>query len=535
MSTGRASLGQLSSHGQAPAETPPAKTYSQAYVDYLRAVSYAIEGSTPEALRLLASSIRAQPADNPASAIAYELLFERKANTAIKLLGHTAPINRVLYSRDGAKIATLSEDHTARLWDPSTGSLLTPPLLHEEPVISAAFSADGSRFVTGTKEGFVTLWNTATGKIVRAPVSLNSDILSVALSSDGKFFAAGTEDGRVMMWSVISGEAVSSFPRYHESVNDVEFNPKSTELVAATADGIADLFDIGGQRIARLKHDNIVTASMFSADGSMVLTASRDGSAALWNATTGSPLGIRLKHNSAILSASFSKDGSRIVTGSADHTARVWDAKTGKSITPALQHPTFVTEIAISADNRFVATASVDQTVRFWDATTGDNVHLPLHTHGGLAHVAFSPDSSSIVATEGPDAMIFDTPPAAPAPNWLPLLAEFDAALYNKYDYRPFDRTPMRSYMHQLEVTNDKDPWTRLGRWYFAPGASRTVTPQSGIALEAYVFALMKQGDGPSLEYARELSQGHPQWLQKITPLLAKTSSASAPRETKKD
>jgi WD40 repeat protein len=266
----------------------------------------------------------------------------------------------------------------------------------------------------------------------------------------------------------------------------------------------------------------------------LVLTASRDGSAALWNATTGSPLGIRLKHNSAILSASFSNDGSRIVTGSADHTARVWDAKTGKLITPALQHPTFVTEAAMSPDNRFVATASVDQTVRFWDATTGDTLHLPLHTHGGLAHLAFSPDSSSIVVTEGSDVLIFDTPPSAPAPAWLPLLAEFDAALYNKYDYRPFDRAPMRIYLHQLEDTKDNDPWTRLGRWYFAPGASRTVTPLSNLALETYVSALMKQGDGPSLEYARDLSQGHPQWLEKITPLLAKTNSTSA-QDTKKD
>jgi WD40 repeat protein len=535
MSVGRASLGQPQSQGQAPAETPPAKTYSQAYVDYLRAVSYATEGSVPEALRLLANSIRLQPANNPASAIAYELLFERKANTAVKLLGHTAPISRVLYSADGTKIATLSEDHTARLWNSRTGSLLTSPLLHEESVISAAFSADGSHLVTGTKEGFVTLWNTATGKTVRTPVSLNSDILCVALSPDGKFLAAGTEDGRLMMWSVLSGEPVSSFPRYHESVNDVKFNPKSTELVAATADGTADLFDIGGQRIARLKHDNIVTASMFSADGSAILTASRDGSAALWNATTGSPLGVRLKHNSAILSASFSNDGSRIVTGSADHTARIWDAKTGKSITPALQHPTFVTEVAISTDNRFVATASVDQTVRFWDATTGDTVHLPLHTHGGLAHVAFSPDSAAIVATEGSDAVIFDTPPPATAPDWLPLLAEFDAALYNKYDYRPFDRAPMRTYLHQLEATKDNDSWTRLGRWYFAPGASRTVTPQSNLALETYISDLTKRGDGPSLEYAKDLSQGHPQWLEKITPLLAKTSSTSAPQNTKKD
>ena len=513
-------------HASAGGGVAAVKTYSQAYVDYLQAISFATEGSEPEALHLLADSMRLQPANNPASAIAYELLVGRRAYTPIKLLGHTEPINRVLYSRDGTKIATVSADRTARLWNPRTGSLLTPPLTHEEAVISAAFNFDGSILATGTKEGQVTLWNTATGTAIRPSVLVNSDILCVAFSPDGKFFAAGTEDGRLLMWSVSSGDPVSVFPHYHESVTEIDFNSKSTNLVAATGDDMADLLDIGGRRIARLKHENTVSAALFNPDSSVVLTASRDGLAALWNADTGAPLGITLKHNSAVLAATFSNDGSRIATGSFDHTARVWDTKTGRPITAALQHPAIVTEVALSADNRFIATASVDQTVRIWDATTGDLVHLPIRSKDGFPYVAFSPDSSSIAVAAGLVVILLDTPPRIPAPAWILTLTEFDASLFNKYDFRPFDRAPVRNLQHELEASKENDPWTRLGRWYFAPSAIRSVTPQSSLSLETYVSSLIKREDRPSLEYARSLSQGHPQWMEKITPLLAKTCTS---------
>jgi hypothetical protein len=122
-----------------PAAELPA---SRAYVDYLQAFALANEGSKPEALHLLAESLRLQPEHNPASALAFELLMEQRADTPLRLLGHTGEITAVSYNLDGTKILTASADHTARIWDARTGAQLTAPLEHDAAVESAAFSPD---------------------------------------------------------------------------------------------------------------------------------------------------------------------------------------------------------------------------------------------------------------------------------------------------------------------------------------------------------------------------------------------------------
>ena len=73
-------------------------------------------------------------------------------------------------------------------------------------------------------------------------------------------------------------------------------------------------------------------SAAFSPDGSRVVTASRDYSARVWNASDGTPIAELEGHTDAMLSAAFSPDGSRVVTASRDRTARVWDASDGTPI-----------------------------------------------------------------------------------------------------------------------------------------------------------------------------------------------------------
>ena len=50
-----------------------------------------------------------------------------------------------------------------------------------------------------------------------------------------------------------------------------------------------------------------------------------DGTARIWGAGTGKPVGEPMTHGEAVSSASFSSDGKRIVTASMDKMARVWN------------------------------------------------------------------------------------------------------------------------------------------------------------------------------------------------------------------
>jgi WD40 repeat protein len=74
-----------------------------------------------------------------------------------------------------------------------------------------------------------------------------------------------------------------------------------------------------------MRHEDGVRSAQFSADGTKVVTASRDNTARLWDAKSGAPLGEPLRHEGEVESAQFSPDGTKVVTASRDNTARLWD------------------------------------------------------------------------------------------------------------------------------------------------------------------------------------------------------------------
>jgi WD40 repeat protein len=76
-----------------------------------------------------------------------------------------------------------------------------------------------------------------------------------------------------------------------------------------------------------------------------VVTASRDKTARVWDATTGMPVTASLAHQSDVTAVAFSPDGTRVVTASRDNTARVWDATTGRLVTAPLEHEGIVTAV----------------------------------------------------------------------------------------------------------------------------------------------------------------------------------------------
>jgi WD40 repeat protein len=71
-------------------------------------------------------------------------------------------------------------------------------------------------------------------------------------------------------------------------------------------------------------------------------------------------------HTGQVNSASFSPDSRLIVTASADNTARVWNAQTGESVATLLDHKGPVLNALFSPDGRSVFTASEDYATRIY-------------------------------------------------------------------------------------------------------------------------------------------------------------------------
>jgi hypothetical protein len=81
--------------------------------------------------------------------------------------------------------------------------------------------------------------------------------------------------------------------------------------------------------------------AVFSRDESLVLTWSWDGTARLWRAADGSPVGQPMKHERAVAGATFNRDESLVLTWSYDGTARLWNIQADYDF-PAERWPLFV-------------------------------------------------------------------------------------------------------------------------------------------------------------------------------------------------
>ncbi len=318
------------------------------------------------------------------------------------LRGHEGPVKLAVFSPDGRRIVTGSNDGTARVhWVDGSG----PAVVlrgHEDWVDTASFSPDGTRVVTGSADGTARVWNTDGSGEATVLRGHRGRVGSVAFNPDGSRIATGADDGKALLW-LADADAEPLILGVHEGpVEIVTFSPDGKTLLTASEDGTAQLWSADGlgEPIVLAGHEGSLTAASFSPDGSKIVIGVADGSTHIWRIDDLSESVVlgRTGGLSSILSAAFSPDGSRVVTTAFNrYEARVWNVDDPSEPT-LLAHERgsrgtgLPSAAAFSSDGRRIVTGTANGEVRVWDAVGFDDP-IPLRGHrGGVWTVAFSPD-----------------------------------------------------------------------------------------------------------------------------------------------
>jgi eukaryotic-like serine/threonine-protein kinase len=156
--------------------------------------------------------------------------------------------------------------------------------------------------------------------------------------------------------------------------------------------------------VTTVMHDGPVTHVAFAPDGLRFVTASQDGTARLWDTSTGRPVTAPMQHDDRVLYATFCPLGEHIVTAGADGTARIWCAKNAALTVPALVHHEAVSHAAFSHDGAHVVTTSWDGTARLWDTSTGMQVTEPMLHDDRVLYATFCPLGKRLVTTSLDDS-----------------------------------------------------------------------------------------------------------------------------------
>jgi len=179
------------------------------------------------------------------------------------LKGHSGPVRYAVFSGDGKRVVTVSEDRTARIWDAESDKQIA--ILKD----ATAFSGDGKRVVTTSDDNTARIWDAERGKEIAVLEGHTSALFGVAFSGDGKRVLTASDDNTARIWDAESGKEIAVLEGHTGPLNAWAFSGDGKRVLMASDDNTACIWDAeSGKEIAVLKgHTGPVNAAVFSRDG----------------------------------------------------------------------------------------------------------------------------------------------------------------------------------------------------------------------------------------------------------------------------
>jgi WD40 repeat protein len=187
----------------------------------------------------------------------------------------------IAFSPDGGRLAVVSDDGRASLWDYDSGELVItldtrsgaemlslPEGSHRSWVESVDFSPDGALLATASLDGTAKIWSMPDGILLHALSGHVMGIYDLAFSPDGKRLATAGGDSVVMIWDVETGQKINTL-QSGSVIMGLDFSPDGRWLAMTSTVGIIKVWDVDqGQRIKILGNLSIMLEDIaFSPDG----------------------------------------------------------------------------------------------------------------------------------------------------------------------------------------------------------------------------------------------------------------------------
>lgn len=133
-----------------------------------------------------------------------------KAGVSLNVFGgHAGAVNSAKFTPDGAKVVTIGDDGSMRVWGPKTGKTLQVFAaghgFHEAGISALALHSDNTLALTGGQDNNAVISNLTTGK-VKGVLQGHTDSVEVVSWVEGQPWAvSGSLDGKIGVWDLGTG------------------------------------------------------------------------------------------------------------------------------------------------------------------------------------------------------------------------------------------------------------------------------------------------------------------------------------------
>jgi F-box and WD-40 domain protein 1/11 len=290
---------------------------------------------------------------------------------AIYLEGHTDSVYCVQFDKD--KIITGSRDRTVRIWDAHTYECIK--------VIGVTSRNPGSAVPPLPEEladqghrPFTTVFSPQSDIKPAAAVPYLYHTESIlCLQYDDEIMVTGSSDHTLIIWDVKADYQPIRQLRHHTAgVLDVCFDEK--HIISCSKDATVCLWDRQTGFFLRKLSGHRGPVNAVQLRGDLVVSASGDGIAKLWNLTSGLCIKEFPSKDRGMACVEFSPDARTILAGGNDQVIYQFDTNTGELVREMRGHEGLVRSLHLDSASGRVVSGSYDTSVKAYDLKNGDNI-----------------------------------------------------------------------------------------------------------------------------------------------------------------
>ncbi len=270
---------------------------------------------------------------------------------------------------------------------------------HSLEITSVAINGECSNILTGGADKRAQLWDVNTGDKTKV-FGHSATVTAVAYSANGKLFATGTADSKILVFDAKESKVKKILSKEHTlDITSLAFNPVNDNIASASKDGTAKIWDAttGGSLFTLKAHAKEVNAVVYSPDGKSIATASSDNTIKIWDSENGKLKSTLEADSKEVVSLTWSADGKFLASGGASGKVILWDMPAGTKFVET-NFKSKVNTVSISPDVQYLAAAGVGKKISIWNINTKE-ITKEFEAHSSdVSGIAFSDDGKLLIS-----------------------------------------------------------------------------------------------------------------------------------------